>query len=816
MVKKLVALLLVMIMLLSFVACGENPTNPTTPSTPTNPTNPTDPTDPTDPTNPADPWAAYECITIAEAIAICQQTGETQTTEKYYIRGTVTEIWNDMYGNLNITDGTDTIKIYGSFSADGTTRYDAMSEKPQVGDEVLLYGVLVNYKGDTPEMVDAWIVDFVTNDEPSEPSEPSELPTDGTELTIAEILALPLTEEETAQKYIVRATIESVTNAQYGAMVITDETGSISVYNTKNADGTDYAAMEDKPYKGDSVVLSCIVHAFNGEAEIKQAYIVEFTHAEITIDPAEYTEMSIADARNTEMGTKVKVSGVVAQMVYGGKADSPCGLILADGTASIYVYDGDLAARCVVGNTVTIAAEKTYWIQEKELAAAQDNGYKGCNQLVDVKLINLDNSVTDFDASWVVETTIKKIMETPVDNDITTLIYKVTALIKRDASYGNWVNYYIDDLDGVTGSYCYTQCDGADYAWLDAYDGKICTIYMMALNAKCAADGCTWRFLPVAVISDEFDPASVNVPAYIVNYVGLKQFELSYTGDPAKKLETSVSSDLLGFTGASLRYESSDPSVISVADGVLNCLKSGTATITVIGEYNGETYFDTVTIIVDIPQPDVEYPTVADVIATAVGETVTVKGIVGPSVVNKTGFYLIDGTGVIAVLTTEDVMETLTIGQEVVLEGKRDRFYDSSKNGGTHAGQTFITGATVVVNNYGEHAYDTSTFVTDKTITDLYNLEASVDYSTTVFIVTATVSKGDGQWATFGLTDGIKTLTLYSGSTAQYSWLEQFIGQEVTIQVAPCNWNNKSYWRGCVLAVTDAGGNTHYNTLCFE
>lgn len=662
-----------------------------------------------------------------------------------------------------------------------------------------------------------------TEPAPTEPAPTEPVPTEPTEpelkqMTIAQLLAMNLADGQVTEEFfLVSATVDSVTNAQYGAMIISDETGSISVYNSKAEDEkTDYIDMADKPYKGDTVTLKCNVQNYGGTMEIKQAYILEFAHAQITVDPAEYTEMSIADARNTEVGTKVMVSGVVAQMVYGGKADSPCGLILADGTASIYVYDGDLAARCVVGNTVTIAAEKTYWIQEKELAAAQDNGYKGCNQLVDVKLINLDNSVTDFDASWVVETTIKEIMETPVDNDITTLMYKVTALIKRDASYGNWVNYYIDDLDGVTGSYCYTQCDGADYAWLDAYDGKICTIYMMALNAKCAADGCTWRFLPVAVISDEFDPASVNVPAYIVNYVGLKQFELSYTGDPAKKLETSVSSDLLGFTGASLRYESSDPSVISVADGVLNCLKSGTATITVIGEYNGETYSDTVTINVDIPQPDVEYPTVADVIATAVGETVTVKGIVGPSVVNKTGFYLIDGTGVIAVLTTEDVMETLTIGQEVVLEGKRDRFYDSSKNGGTHAGQTCITGATVVVNNYGEHAYDTSTFVTDKTITDLYNLEASVDYSTTVFIVTATVSKGAGQWATFGLTDGINTLTLYSGSTAQYSWLEQFIGQEVTIQVAPCNWNNKSYWRGCVLAVTDAEGNTHYNTLCFE
>ena len=656
---------------------------------------------------------------------------------------------------------------------------------------------------------------------PTEPAAPTD-PTDPTEpqleeKTVAELLAMQLEENEITQEYfIVRATVSAVTNAAYGAMEITDGTGTISVYNSKNADGTlGYADMADKPYKDDTLVIKCNVQNFRGTMEIKQAYILEFKHAELSIDPSEYPQMTIAQVREAATGTKAQVSGVVAQMVYGGKADSPCGLILADGTASIYLYDADLAARCAVGNTITIAAKKTYWIQEKELNAAQVNGYKGCNQLVDAKLIEMDSSVTEFDASWVVETTVKDIMETPVDNDITTLIYKVTALIKRDASYGNWVNYYIDDLDGVTGSYCYTQCDGADYAWLDAYDGKICTLYMVALNAKCAADDCYWRFLPVSVISDEFDPASVNVPAYVVKYVGLKQFMNKYTGNPAKELQTSVDSDMLGFAGASLRYESSDPSVISVSDGVLNCLKSGTATITVTGEYNGETYSDTVTIFVEIAQEDIEYPTVSDVIAATVGDTVTVKGIVGPSIVNQTGFYLIDGTGVIAVLTTEDVMATMSIGQEVVLEGKRDRFYDSSKNGGTHAGQTCITGATVMVNNYGEHAYDTSTFVTDKTITDLYNLEASVDYSTTVFVVTATVTKGSGQWATFGLTDGTSTLTLYSGSTAQYSWLEQFIDQEVTIQVATCNWNNKNYWRGCVLAVTTAEGNTYYNTLNF-
>ena len=813
MAKRFCALLLALAMLLSFAACGETPADPTNPA-PTNPA-PTEPA-PTEPapTEPADPWAAYECITIAEALALCENFVENPSSDRYYIRATIKSVDNKTYGQMTIMDETGEIMVYGSSNADGSVRYDAMAAQPVAGDEVLLYGTLQHYKGNTKEVQNAWIIDFISKEQPEEPSQ---LPADGSELTIAELLALPVTDGVvTEQFYIVKATVESIVNAAYGQMWITDETGRISVYKSKAEDGTFYSNMTDKPYKGDTVTLKCNVKNFNGTMEVNQAYIIDFTHAEVTVDPAEYTEVTIAEAREAATGTKVKVSGVVAQLVYGGSANTPCGLILADATASVYVYDGDLAARCLVGNTITIAAEKTYWIQEKELDAARANGYKGCNQLADVKLIALDDSVTSFDASWVVETTVKEIMETSVDNDISTLIYKVTALIKRDASYGNWVNYYIDDLDGVTGSYCYTQCDGADYAWLDPYDGKICTIYMVALNAKCAADGCYWRFLPIEIISDEFDPASVNVPAYVVKYVGLKQFMNAYTGNPAKELQTSVDSEILGFAGASLHYESSDPSVISVADGVLNCLKSGAVTITVTGEYNGQTYSDTVTISVEIPQEDVEYPTVADVIAAAVDDTVIVKGIVGPSLVNKTGFYLVDETGVIAVLTTEDVMATLSIGQEVVMEGKRDRFHDSSKNGGTHAGQTCITDATVLVNNYGDHAYDTSGFVTDKTVSDLYVLDASVDYSTTVFVVTATVTKGSGQWATFGLTDGTKTLTLYSGSTVQYSWLEQFIGQEVTVQVAVCNWNNKNYWRGCVLAVTDAEGNIHYNTLNFN
>lgn len=821
--KKTIALLLILSIAVSILAaCTDDNGSSTENTTDTTNTEPsgtiaeTEPTQaPTDSIDPCDPWDIYECITIAEALELCEQYVDAPSDTWYYIRATIDSIDSETYGQMTISDETGTIMVYGSYNYDGSVRYDAMTGKPVAGDEVLLYGCLQNYKGNTKEVQKGYIIDYIANH--VVPADPV-LPDPDSTITVADALAMPLSSGDvTDGRYYITATVDSITNATYGAMTISDETGSISVYGSYSADGSiGYADMSEKPYKGDTVTLYCTIQNYNGTMEIKNAWIISFTPAETSYDPSEYTEMTLNEARQAASGTKIKTTGVVAQLVYGSSANSPCGFILVDSTGSIYVYDSDLAARVVKGNRVTIAAAKTYWIQSKEQSAADKWGYMGCCQLAEVSLIELDTTVTDFDTSWIQETTVQQIMDTPVSEDISTLIFKVNALIKRDASYGDWVNYYIDDLDGVTGSYCYTQCDGADYAWLDPYDGKICTIYVVALNAKCESAGCTWRFLPISVISDDFDTSTINGAEYAVKYVGIKQFQENYTGDPALALETAVSSDLLGLNGVQLSYSSSDTSVISVADNVLHCLKSGTATITVSANHNGKSYSEKVTITVDIPQEGTTYPTVSDAISASVGDTVTIQGIVGPSLVNKTGFYLIDSTGLIAVITDDDTMASLQIGQEIVIEGLRDRFYDSSKNGGTHAGQTCITGAKVLTNNYGNHEYDTSNFVTGKTITDLYNLDASVDYSTTVFVVTATVTKGSGQWATYGLSDGTSTLTLYSGSTAQYGWLEQFIGQEVTIEVAACNWNNKNYWRGCVLAVILEDGTKVVNELNFS
>ena len=633
-------------------------------------------------------------------------------------------------------------------------------------------------------------------------------------ITIAQ--ALELCGEDgniTEERYYLVGTIVSIDNANYGAMTIQDETGTISVYGTYSADGADnYSKLEEKPYKGDKVLLHCILQNYNGTKEVKNARLIDFMVVKQEIDESDYTVASVAEARSAAIGAKVKVDGVVARITY-ANGMIPSGFYLIDETASIYVYDSELAARVKEGNKITMLGTKDYWILADEQYNAEKFGYEGCNQLTDAVLVDNDEAVNEFDKSWITETTVKAILDTPVSELNTTLIYKVNALVSKVPGSG-FTNYYINDVDGETGSYVYTQCNGSDFGWLDAFDGKICTVYLAVINAKSSASGCVYRFTPVAVSDDNFDVSTIDRAWFAVEYVGLGQFQSSYTGNPALQLVTSASSAFLGFNNIALSYTSSDPSVISIDGNVMNCRKTGTATITVTATDGQNTYSKTVDISVTIAQVEATYPTVSDAIAAAVGDKVTVKGIVGPSLVNKVGFYLIDDTGVIAVLTDADTLATMKPGHEVVLEAVR---HNNTKGGTTYYGQTCLKDAKVVVNNYGSHSYSDKTFVTGKTLADFYNLDVTVDYSTTVFVMKAQVEVEESAYYTkIYLTDGTTKITLYSSSAKQYNWLKEFAGQEITVEVAACNWNDKSFYAGCVLAVVNADGSKTINELNFQ
>ena len=202
------------------------------------------------------PAAKLNIITIAEAIELGGTTKNQYTTDKYYIQGTVKEVQNTTYGNIVIEDATGSILVYGTYSADGSTRYDALEAQPKVGDIVTVYGIL-GYYNDS-QMKNGWIVEFYDV------------------VTVAEAKELGGTTKNqyTEEKYALVGTVKEVQNTTYGNIVIEDATGSILIYGTYSADGeVRYDKLENQPKVGDVVTVYGILGYYN-DSQMKNGWIL--------------------------------------------------------------------------------------------------------------------------------------------------------------------------------------------------------------------------------------------------------------------------------------------------------------------------------------------------------------------------------------------------------------------------------------------------------------------------------------------------------------------------------------------------------------
>ncbi len=622
----------------------------------------------------------------------------------------------------------------------------------------------------------------------------------------------------TNEKYYIYGKVTEVSNATYGSMTIEDETGSLYVYGVYGSDlTTRYDALEDRPVVGDEVVLYGVLKTYNDTPELDRGYLQALKHNKVEVDDSNYPQevMDIASVRELEKGELVRISGVVAQITY-ANGMLPNGFYLVDETGSIYVYGTDATAQVREGNKVTLIGEKTHYILENEQYNAQKYGYAGCNQIQKATVVENDNQVNEWNKAWVEETTVKDIMDTPATVDITTSIFKVNALVKKVEGTG-FTNYYFDDLDGVTGSYTYTSCSGADFTWLDEFDGKICTVYLSVINAKSTSAGCIWRFLPIEVIDEGYKFDQTKGAEFVAKYYVKDQFLSKYESDPELELITKVSNDLIGIANASISYGSDNEEVVyfETVDGkvVMHTQGDGVATVTATVKYNGQEAEASVTINVSTPI-EYEHISVKEAIALEDGTEVILRGIVASSLVNQSGFYLIDETGVIAVVAPESEVSLLSSGDEVVIKGTKTH---RIKEGYMGAGQINIDSATILVNYYGNHEYSTSTFDNSKTLAELYALSHLEDHSTEVYVVDAIVEVVETGFYTsikIKSVDGKTTMSLYCSSANQYQFLKQYNGKVVSLELALCNWNGKNYYAGCVISATYEGVKT-INTLNF-
>ena len=650
--------------------------------------------------------------------------------------------------------------------------------------------------------------------------------------TIAELIAMmPSDGSVTTERYYVRATIKSIDDAGFGSMTIEDSTGTLSVYGTYSADGAKrYSELDEKPVKGDTVLLYGTIQNYkNKTPEIKSGWIIEFTKGIPSWSEDDYTEMTIGEAREASVDSLVKVTGVVSRITF-ASGMKPNGFIIVGDNSSIYVYDNQIATAVAIGNKITLLAKKTMFIASKEASSAKKFGYKGACQLIDGHLLSNDESTNDLDLSFAQEKTVKEVIETSPSDNITSLIYHSNALIKRVQKEGqNFVNYYIDDLDGKTGSYVYTACDGKDFAWMDQYDGKICSVYYTALNAKSTSTGVLFRFLPIKIEDNnnyQFDKAEA--PKFAVEYYGLEQFDTVYSADPEKEMLTSVTSDLLNFGTVTLSYSSNnnDLAYFKTEDGKvifhINSGTEGTATITVTGHLDGQKDFSK-TMDIKITKPvDVSLAVnVKAAIDASKGTELLVKGVIGPSLVNKNGFYLIDETGSLAVvMNSTDEFNGLQIGQTVYIKGKRDLFA-SARNGTPSYFESCMTGCQIVKNEFGNVDYSTASFIKGKTLADLIALPvADNSHTAEVYVITAGLKfVSTKNYSNAYLKDGDSEMRLYcTNAASQYQWINSYVDdtKTYTMEVAVCNWNNKNYYTACLLSITDSNGNKVMNTLNFN
>ena len=106
---------------------------------------------------------------IAAAIAKCKEIGETASTEKYYIKGIVVTGGTVTGGYGNVTfkmgdskDATELFTAYQVAGSDGEKLADGYEVK--AGSTVIVYGPIMNYKGNTPETSGKSAAQIVTID----------------------------------------------------------------------------------------------------------------------------------------------------------------------------------------------------------------------------------------------------------------------------------------------------------------------------------------------------------------------------------------------------------------------------------------------------------------------------------------------------------------------------------------------------------------------------------------------------------------------------------------------------------------------------
>lgn len=262
--------------------------------------------------------STFESKIDVSEISITDFLAQEDNNDVYYmVTGTVTEIANATYGNLYMTDGTNTVYVYGCYTgygASGDARKNFASLGINVGDKLTMIGYKDTYNG-TIELCGGT---YFSHEAGSPQEEEIEA------LTVADFLT-----KETGDTFFqLSGKINAIANSTYGNFHLEDATDTVYVYGLT----AEKQASNDKSFAslnlavGDYVTIQGKRGAYNGTDQVAGAYYIEHIA---------YTETTVANFLAATVGDAYyKLTGVVSEV----KNETYGNFNLTDDSGTVYVY----------------------------------------------------------------------------------------------------------------------------------------------------------------------------------------------------------------------------------------------------------------------------------------------------------------------------------------------------------------------------------------------------------------------------------------------------------------------------------------------
>ncbi len=196
-----------------------------------------------------------------EVLAAAALLGTGQRMIGVCLEGTITAVntaYNSRYGNVTVT-----MKVNGQSVRCNRLGENKAVEKLGVGDTIKVYGKLwKNASGGLEFQNDCGLVSYTLYEKPEQPAA-------GAKITIAEALALGITDN----KVRVTGTITSIENTKYGNMYIKDSTGTLYIYGAYDEANNRFDAMPTQPKVGETYTFYGKIETYNTTVEMKNATI---------------------------------------------------------------------------------------------------------------------------------------------------------------------------------------------------------------------------------------------------------------------------------------------------------------------------------------------------------------------------------------------------------------------------------------------------------------------------------------------------------------------------------------------------------------